>query len=102
MRVEVKSKVIPTSFLFFHRVGRPGKGGQLVELVDDQSPSPEAPPRSKRGGSKGHVRRGATARGAMKKSWRVRVIETKEVRGDNAIEYFLPTEVRSTFWIPER
>ena len=28
------------------------KEGQLVELVGDQGQSPEAPPRSKRGGSK--------------------------------------------------
>ena len=43
--------------------------------MDGQNPDPEAPTRSKRGGSKGDVRRGATARGAMEKSGCVRVIE---------------------------
>ena len=54
MRVEVKSKVIPTSFLKIEGRGnlrwgeRSGKEGQLVELVGDQNPSPKAPIRSKR------------------------------------------------------
>ena len=34
---------------------RQEKEGWLVELIGDQSPSPEAPPRSKRGGSKGDL-----------------------------------------------
>ena len=49
--------------------------GQLEELVGDQNPSPEAPPRSKRGGSKGNIRGGTTARGAMEKCRYVRVVE---------------------------
>ena len=32
---------------------------------------------------------------------RVRVIEGEEVRGDDPIEYFLPTGVGSTFGVPE-
>ena len=43
------------------------KEGQLVELVGNQSPSPEAPPRNERGGSQGDVKRETTAREAMKK-----------------------------------
>ena len=43
------------------------KERQSVELMDDQSPIPEEPPRSKRGGGKGGVRRGATTRKAMEK-----------------------------------
>ena len=42
--------------------------GQIEELVGDQNPGSEAPPRSKKGEErriKGNVRRGATARGAM-------------------------------------
>ena len=39
-----------------------GEEGQIEELVGDQNPSPEAPLRNKRGGRKGDVRRGATAR----------------------------------------
>ena len=35
--------------------------GQLVELVGDQSPSPEAPPMSKGGKSQEDVRKGANA-----------------------------------------
>ena len=69
-------------------------------MVGDQSPSSEAPPKpkeGKRGGSKGDVRKGAAARGAMEKSWRVKVIEGNEVRGNDPIEYFLPTGVGSTF-----
>ena len=49
-----------------------------------------------RGGNKGDVRKGA-----MEKSWRVKVIGGKKVRGDDPIEYFLPTGVRGNFWIPE-
>ena len=51
----------------------------------------------KRGGSKGNVRKGATARGAMKNSRYIRVIEGEEVRGDDPIEYFLHTVVGSIF-----
>ena len=60
MRVEVISKVIPTSFLKIegdvHWGERPEKEGWFVELVGDQNQGPEAFPRSKRGGSKGDVR----------------------------------------------
>ena len=41
--------------------------------------------------------REATARGAMEKSWRARVIERKEARGDDQIEYFLSTGIKSNF-----
>ena len=41
---------------------------------------------SERGGSKGDVRRGVTAKGAIEKSWGVGVIDRKEVRGDDPIE----------------
>ena len=40
--------------------------------------------------SKGDVRRGATARGALEKSGCVRVIEGEEVRRNDPVEYFLP------------
>ena len=49
----------------------------------------------KRGEGKENVRRGATAKGAMEKSWYVRVIEMKNVRREDPINYFLPTAVRS-------
>ena len=45
--------------------------------------------------SKGDVRRGATARGAMQKSGCVMVIEGEEVRRDDPVEYFLPAGVGS-------
>ena len=74
--------------------------GQLEKLVGDQSPNPEAPPRSKikreRREHKGDVREGATAKEAMKKSRYVGVIEGEEVRRDDPIEYFLYTGVGST------
>ena len=38
----------------------------------------------------------------MEKGWCVRVIEGKEVRGDDPVEYFLPAGVGSTFWVPKR
>ena len=63
------------------------KEGRLPELVGDHGPSPEAPPKSKRSGSKGDIRRGATARGVMEKSWGV-TIERKEVRRDESNKYF--------------
>ena len=61
MKVKVKGKVIPTSFLKIERRGdvrwgeRPEKEGWLVELVGDQNPGPETPPRSKKGWSKGDI-----------------------------------------------
>ena len=51
--------------------------------------------KSKRRGSKGDIRRGATARGAMEKGRCVRVIEGEEVRRNDAVEYFLPAGVGS-------
>ena len=100
--VKVEGKVIPTSFLKIEGwktlVGRKDRRErQLEELVGDQTSNPEAPPRSKRGGSKGDIRGGATARGAMEKCRYARVIEGKEVRREDPIEYFLPTWVGSTF-----
>ena len=45
--MELKSKVIPTSFLKIEERGTfvEAKKGRLVELVCDQNPGPEAPPR---------------------------------------------------------
>ena len=90
MRVKVKSKIIPTSFPNIQDretfVGE--KEGRLVELVGDQNPGSEAPPRSKIGRekkSKGDVRGGATARGAMKIRY-VKVIEGEEIRGGDPIK----------------
>ena len=40
---------------------------------------------------------GATARGAIEKSRYVRVFEGEKVKGDDPVEYFLATGVRSTF-----
>ena len=59
------------------------KEQQQRESVGDQSPSPEAPPRSKRGGTKGDVMR-ATTRGVMEKSWG----HLEEVNGDDPFKYF--------------
>ena len=47
--------------------------------------------KDKRGGSKGDVRRGATARGVMENGGCVRV------RRDDPVEYFLPAGVGSSF-----
>ena len=77
---------------------RPERKEQLVELVDDQGPSPEVPPRSKRerkGRGKGDVKRGATTTRAMEKRLRVRIFKKMEVKRDDSIEHFLPTGVRS-------
>ena len=68
---------------------RPEKEGQLEELVDDQNPSPEAPPRNKMGRDK------MEKRGVMEKSRYARVIE--EVRRDDPTEYFLSMGIGSTF-----
>ena len=50
--------------------------------------------KSKRRGSKGDVRGGATVRGAIEKGGCVRVIKGVEVRRDNPVEYFFPVGVR--------
>ena len=71
--------------------------GQLVELVSDHNPSPEAPPRNKRGGSQQYVKRESTVREAMEKVRNLGPIEREEARKDNPIKYFLSTGVRSTF-----
>ena len=65
VRVKVEGKVILASFLKIE--GRRSLGqktkereGQIKELVGDQNPGPEAPPRSRkdeRGGSKGDIQR---------------------------------------------
>ena len=47
--------------------------------------------------SKRQIGGGAAARKAMEKSRYVWVIGGKKVRGDDLIEYFLATGVRSTF-----
>ena len=44
--------------------------------------------RSKKGESKGDVRRGATSRGVMEKSWRIKVIDRKEAKMMTQNEYF--------------
>ena len=57
--VKVEGKVIPTSFLKIEgrRAFFGEKEGWLVELVGNQDPDAEPPPRSKKGrGSKGDVR----------------------------------------------
>ena len=54
-------------------------------------------PREKR-----DVRGGAIAKGAIDKSWNVRVIEGEGVRGYDPIEYFFLTVVESTFWVTYR
>ena len=79
---------------------RPESEGQLVELVGDQNPGPEAPSRRKkgeRGGSKGNVKGGAMGKGRY-----VKIIDGEEIRGDDPIEYFLPTGFRSTSSVSER
>ena len=59
LRVKVESKVIPTSFLKIEGRGMliRVKQGQVVELVSDQNPGSEAPPRSKREGERSEQRR---------------------------------------------
>ena len=52
--------------------------------------------KSKKRGSKGDVKRGATASGAMEKGGCVKVIEDEEVRRDDPVEYFLHAGVGST------
>ena len=49
--------------------------------------------KGQRGGSKGNVSGGATARGAMEKSRYVRINDGKEVKKNDPIEYFLPRGV---------
>ena len=55
--------------------------------MGDQNPSFKAPPSSLKGGGKGDIRRGT-----IEKIWCVWVIERKEVRKDDQIEYFSQRE----------
>ena len=77
------------------------KEGRYWELAGDQYPSPKSPATSRKGQerreSERDVTRGATVRGTVKKSRSVRVIEGKEVGGDNTIEYFFPTRVQGIY-----
>ena len=77
-------------------IGQREREGRTEEWVGGQNPGPESPPKSKRGGSKGDVRRGATTRGALKKGGCVRIIDGEEVRRDDPVEYFFLAGVRST------
>ena len=105
VRVKVRSKVIPSSILKIEGRGtiigvKGRREGEIKEFIDDQNPGPKAPPISKKGRERREqriYRGGATDRGAMEKSRYVRVIEGKEVRRDDPIEYVLPMRVRSTF-----
>ena len=54
-----------------------------------------------KGRSKEDIRGVTTTREAKGKSRYVRVIERKEVRKDDPIEYFLPTGFGTTFRVPE-
>ena len=102
MRVKVRSKVIPASFLKVEGKGdarwgeRLEREGQIKELVGDQNPGPEAPPMSKkgseRGGSKGDVRRGA-----MEKSTYVRVIEGRRSEEMTQLNTFCPRGSEASF-----
>ena len=62
-RVQVKNKVIPTSFLKIEGKGTfvgakdREKEGQLHELAGNHNPGPEAPPRRKKGREKREPRR---------------------------------------------
>ena len=106
VRVKVKRKITLASFLKIKERGnvrwgeRLEKEGRLVELVviiiQVLKHLLGAREGEKRG-SKGGVMRRATVRGAMKKNRYVTIIEEKEVRVDDAIEYFLNTGFRSTF-----
>ena len=54
MRIEIRSKVIPASFLKVEGRGRSlgqktGEDRQIEELVSDRNPGPEAPPMCKKG-----------------------------------------------------
>ena len=58
MRVKVQGKVIPASFRKIQGGNaflseRPEIEGQIEELVGDQNPCPEAPPRSRKGRERG-------------------------------------------------
>ena len=45
--------------------------------------------------------REATAREAIEKNRHVRVFGGKKVKGDDPVEYFLPTEIRSIFLVAD-
>ena len=91
-----RDKVMRSKIWVLNSLGeRSEKEMQLIEMVGNQNPSLKALPMVKRGGekvgSKQDVGRGAIASRAMEKSRYVKVIEWKEVRGDDPIQYFLLT-----------
>ena len=112
MRVKVKSKIIPASFQKIEVKGRrgkvrwgkrPEKEERLVELGGDLNPDPEGTPKIKMERERKKQRDVTgreTARGTTEKSSHVKVIEREEVRGDDPIEYFLPTGVQKYLFSP--
>ena len=95
VKAEVKSKVIPTNFMKIE--GRAEKEEQLVDVIGNQTPSPEAPPRSKKRGRKGDFRRKGTTREAMQKSCGVEVIEREKSEEMTQLKNLFPTLVKSSF-----
>ena len=106
MRVKVKGKIIPASFLKIEGWGnarwgeRREREGQLGELVDDQNSGPEASPKGKierESGSKRDVRGVATARGAIENSRYVRVIGSGRSQEMTQLNTFSPRGLKVSF-----
>ena len=75
-----------------------------MELVGNQNPGSDyvsGAREGERGGSQEDVRGSANARRAIEKSRYGRVIEVKEVRGDDSIQHFFPTGIGSNFRVPK-
>ena len=64
----------------------------MVKLRGDQNLGPESPLRSRKEQER-RKRKRCQERGGTMKSRGVRVVERKEVGGDDSIEYFFPTKV---------
>ena len=109
MRIDVKSKVLPTSFLKIEERGRSlswgsRQRGTITRIGKWSDPrfwsTSQKQKRAREEGAK-EIQERNNCRKQDKKNRNVKIIKEKEAGGDNPIEYFLPTKAWSVFWAPK-
>ena len=110
VRVKVIDKVIPESFLKVEERGTlvgaiDRREGRIEELVGGQNPGHELPHRSRKRQEKrgqGRSQERSDCQRSDGEGWVCQGHWGEEIRGDDPVEYFLPTGVGSTSWVPKR